>query len=145
MTEADGSATIGQLHHIGIVVPLDTHASLERTLVTALEMEPIDRDDGPLDVRWTWLARPQSPILELLSLLSEQVTAVSEFMARTGGGLHRLSFEIEGIEACRARLHEHGAAAQSLIGACSVSPRCLAETIVADDLVERHRRPRGTA
>jgi methylmalonyl-CoA/ethylmalonyl-CoA epimerase len=108
---SEGSVDPGVLHHIGIVVPAGAQGELAATLAGALDAHRVDGgEDEALDVRWEWLATPGSPILELLSPRSDRSTPVSDFVERTGGGLHHLSFLTDGLDTCRARLVDRGIA-----------------------------------
>ncbi len=108
---SDGSADSRVLHHIGIVVPAPAQGELAATLAAALNAQRVDGgEDEALDVTWQWLATAGSPILELLSPRSDTTTPVSDFIQRTGGGLHHLSFLTDSIESCRALFADRGIA-----------------------------------
>lgn len=100
---------LGGLHHIGIVVPWVSQDALASNLIAALDAKLVNGgEDAALDVRWQWLATPYAPILELLSPRSDASTPITGFIERSGGGIHHLSFQTAGIEACRARFAERG-------------------------------------
>jgi len=87
-----------RLHHVGIVVP-----SLEKAVAGysgAFEFREISIpfDDKMQRVRVSFVRVAEEVFLEFIEP-AEASTPVTQFLSKTGGGLHHLAFEVADIEA----------------------------------------------
>lgn len=99
-----------RLHHIGIVVPAAGDARLVRDLSGWFGGAVVDEgEDEELDVHWTWVGGPGGVLLEVVAPRLSRRTAITRFIARTGGGLHHVSFETSDVGACARLLHDRDA------------------------------------
>jgi hypothetical protein len=103
-------AQVSDLHHIGIVTSAAGHDdvvdNLVRTLGGAVEYEV---EDDPLDVRATWVLVSSCLRFEVVSPRSLQVTPITSFLARTGGGLHHVSLGTTQLRVCKELAMRGGA------------------------------------
>jgi methylmalonyl-CoA/ethylmalonyl-CoA epimerase len=98
------------LHRIGIVTHRSRHdevvTRLATTLAGAVEFEV---EDDPLDVAATWVSISPTLRFEVVSPRSAHDTPVTRFLAKTGGGLHHVSFGTERLSVCKKLLAARGA------------------------------------
>lgn len=100
----------GHVHHIGIVVPKVSYDELVRNLCQWFDGDIVDAgQDEPLDIAWTWVPGPGDILLEAVAPRSSQETAITRFLARTGGGLHHVSFETPELSGCAELMNDRGA------------------------------------
>lgn len=104
------AAELGNLHHIGIVVPTGREDAVVAALARLFAGTVEDAgEDEALDARWTWIRASSGSLLEVVSPLSDTATPLTRFLQRTGGGLHHVSFDAADIGACRATALDRGA------------------------------------
>lgn len=97
-----------RLHHIGLVAPRQSElAEVFRSLglkqATQPEPDPIQK------VVASFIAsdKGEGPYIELLEPLADD-SPVTNFLERTGGGLHHLCFEVDDIDSTVNELVERG-------------------------------------
>ena len=96
---ANGKLTGLRLDHIGIVVRDLEHASLEYqrlhglTQITGRIHEPAHQ----VDILFLRTGHGPLPMIELITPLSDK-SKVSEFLRKTGGGIHHLAYEVSNID-----------------------------------------------
>lgn len=101
---------LGALHHIGIVVTAGEYELLVASLCQWFCGGVVDSgEDDPLDIRWAWVTGPGGLIIEPVAPRSSSETPITRFLARTGGGLHHVSFETHQLGSCSALLEHRGA------------------------------------
>lgn len=97
---------IGRLNHIAIAVPdLARAATLYRSVMGAEVSEPKPQPDHGVTVVFVELPNTK---IELLAPLDE-ASPIAAFLAKTGGGLHHLCYEVADIRAAAAKLMAAGA------------------------------------
>lgn len=97
---------IGRLNHLAIAVAdLAAEAARYRDLLGARVSEP--QDLPAHGVRVVFVELPNTKI-ELLAPLGEG-SPIAAFLARTGGGMHHVCYEVEDIQDARDRLLARGA------------------------------------
>ncbi len=97
---------IGRLNHIAIAVAdLAAEAARYRDVLGATVTEPQDLSAHGVTVVFVELANTK---VELLAPLGEG-SPISAFLAKTGGGMHHVCYEVEDIHAARDRLLASGA------------------------------------
>ncbi len=98
---------IGRLNHVAIAVPdLAAARALYRDTLGATVSEPVDLSEH--GVTTVFVDLPNTKI-ELLGALGTD-SPISGFLKRSpGGGVHHVCYEVEDIEAARARLEAGGA------------------------------------
>jgi hypothetical protein len=100
---------LGKLNHIGIAVPGPRHDAVVKSVVALFAGEVLQSgDDDDLDARWSWVRASSGLVIEVVSPLGVEGTALHRFLARTGGGLHHVSFDAADIGACRTAAHDRG-------------------------------------
>jgi hypothetical protein len=103
-------AQLAELHHIGIVTSGERHRRVVTTILETLGgVQEYEVEDEPLDVTATWVAVAPSLRLEVVSPRSELETPISQFLARTGGGLHHVSLGTQHLGSCKALVTAGGA------------------------------------
>ncbi|QYJ03537.1 VOC family protein [Nocardioides panacisoli] len=103
-------ARLADLHHIGIVVAREHHHAVVTTLMHTLGgVLEFEVDDDPLDVTATWVHVSAALRFEVVSPRSDQETAITRFLDRTGGGLHHVSLGTEQIGSCKELVADAGA------------------------------------
>lgn len=99
-----------ELHHIGIATFRERHdeivADLAQVLGGHVEFEV---EDDPLDVAATWVWVSPTLRWEVMSPRSERETPITRFLAKTGGGLHHVSFGTDQVGRCKELLAARGA------------------------------------
>ncbi len=96
---------IGRLNHIAIaVLDLAAEAARYRDILGASVSEP--RDLPAHGVTVVFVELPNTKI-ELLAPLDES-SPIAAFLARTGGGVHHVCYEVEDVHAARDRLLASG-------------------------------------
>ena len=96
---------IGRLNHVAIVVAdLDAEAARYRDVFGAETSEPHPLPEHGVTV--VFVVLPNSKI-ELMAPL-EASSPVAGFLAKTGGGLHHVCYEVDDIAAARDRLKGAG-------------------------------------
>lgn len=109
MTDDRAAGSLAPLHHIGILTTAERHDDVGGRLLTLFAgTVELEEEDEPLDARATWIRVTSSLILEVVSPRGIRDTPLTKFLARTGGGLHHVSFETSEIGACRALVVERG-------------------------------------
>lgn len=99
-----------RLHHLGIVVPKEGYAALLRGACRWFDSDIVDEgEDDELDIHWAWVNGPGGVLIEAVAPRSGHRTAITRFLARTGGGLHHVSFETTALTSCAGLLHERDA------------------------------------
>jgi methylmalonyl-CoA/ethylmalonyl-CoA epimerase len=97
---------IGRLNHVAIVVPdLAAAAHHYRNLLGAKVSDPQDLPEHGVTIVFVELLNSK---VELLAPLGAQ-SPIAAFLARTGGGMHHLCYEVADILAARDHLKESGA------------------------------------
>ena len=98
---------IGRLNHVAIAVPdLAAARATYRDTLGARVSEPVDLPEH--GVTTVFVDLPNTRI-ELLGMLGES-SPIAGFLERNpGGGIHHVCYEVEDIEAARARLEARGA------------------------------------
>ncbi len=98
---------IGRLNHVAIAVPdLAAASALYRDTLGATVSAPVDLPEH--GVTTVFVDLPNTKI-ELLAELGA-ASPIASFLGRNpGGGIHHVCYEVEDLEAARARLQEHGA------------------------------------
>lgn len=105
-----GSESDEKLHHLGIVVPPEGYDALVRGMCEWFGGEIVDGgEDDELDITWAWVNGPGGVLIEAVAPRSDRRTAITRFVARTGGGLHHVSFETTSVASCARALHERDA------------------------------------
>ena len=98
---------IGRLNHVAIAVP-DLEAAARGYAETLGAEVGAPQDEPEHGVRVVFVSLPNTKI-ELLTPLGDE-SPISGFLARNpAGGIHHLCYEVEDIEAARARLEASGA------------------------------------
>jgi methylmalonyl-CoA/ethylmalonyl-CoA epimerase len=97
-----------KLHHIGLVVPrlselVEVFRSLGLKQATQPEPDPIQK----VTASFITSGKGEETYIELLEPLSDD-SPVTNFLGKTGGGLHHLCFEVEDIDSVVAELVEKG-------------------------------------
>lgn len=97
-----------RLDHIGLVVEnISEFSEILRDLgleqMTHTEVEPIQKVSG----RFVLAGEGQEVYIELLEPLGEE-SPIRNFLAKRGGGLHHLCFEVEDIDKAAKQLVEKG-------------------------------------
>ena len=96
---------IGRLNHLAIAVAdLTSEAARYRDLLGATVTEPQDLPEHGVSV--VFVALPNTKI-ELLAPLGEG-SPIAAFLARTGGGMHHVCYEVDDIHAARGSLLASG-------------------------------------
>lgn len=96
---------IGRLNHVAIaVVDLAAEAARYRDVLGAVVTAP--RDFSEHGVTVVFVELPNTKI-ELLSPLGEN-SPIARFLAKTGGGMHHICYEVEDIYAARQQLLDAG-------------------------------------
>ena len=96
---------IGRLNHLAIAVAdLPSEAARYRDLLGATVTEPQDLPEHGVSV--VFVALPNTKI-ELLAPLGEG-SPIAAFLARTGGGMHHVCYEVDDIHAARDSLLASG-------------------------------------
>ena len=96
---------IGRLNHLAIAVAdLTSEAARYRDLLGATVTEPQDLPEHGVSV--VFVALPNTKI-ELLAPLGEG-SPIAAFLARTGGGMHHVCYEVDDIHAARDSLLASG-------------------------------------
>jgi hypothetical protein len=99
-----------ELHHIGIATYQERHVEVVANLTKALGgVVELEVEDEPLDVTATWVSISPSLRFEVISPRSDLDTAVTRFLAKTGGGLHHVSLGTERIGSCKELVAAGGA------------------------------------
>ena len=98
---------IGRLNHVAIAVSdLAAASALYRDTLGATVSAPVDLPEH--GVTTVFVDLPNTKI-ELLAELGA-ASPIASFLERNpGGGIHHVCYEVEDLEAARARLQEHGA------------------------------------
>lgn len=97
---------IGRLNHLAIAVSdLTAEAARYRDVLGATVTEPRDLPDHGVTVVFVELPNTK---IELLAPLGEK-SPITAFLAKTGGGMHHVCYEVEDIGVARDRLLELGA------------------------------------
>ena len=98
---------IGRLNHVAIAVPdLAAASAMYRDTLGAVVSAPLDLPEH--GVTTVFVELPNTKI-ELLAVLGES-SPIAGFLARNpAGGIHHVCYEVEDIEAARARLEARGA------------------------------------
>lgn len=97
-----------KLDHIGLVVEnISEFSEILRDLgleqMTHTEVEPIQKVSG----RFVLAGEGQEVYIELLEPLGEE-SPIRNFLAKRGGGLHHLCFEVDDIDSAARQLVERG-------------------------------------
>ncbi len=96
---------IGRLNHVAIAVTdLDAETLRYRDILGADVSEPHDLPDHGVTVVFVELPNTK---IELLAPLGEG-SPIAAFLAKTGGGMHHVCYEVEDIHAARDRLLASG-------------------------------------
>jgi methylmalonyl-CoA/ethylmalonyl-CoA epimerase len=97
---------IGRLNHVAIAVPkLSEAAALYANALGAQVSDPLPHPEHGVTVVFVTLANTK---VELLEPLGEQ-SPIAAFLERNpSGGIHHICYEVEDIEAARAKLHSAG-------------------------------------
>lgn len=96
---------IGRLNHVAIaVVDLAAEAARYRDVLGAVVTAPRDLSEHGVTVVFVELPNTK---IELLSPLGEN-SPIARFLARTGGGMHHICYEVEDIYAARRQLLDAG-------------------------------------
>ena len=96
---------IGRLNHLAIAVTdLVAEAARYRDILGASVSEPQDLPAHGVTVVFVELPNTK---IELLAPLGEG-SPIAAFLARTGGGMHHVCFEVDDIHAARERLLASG-------------------------------------
>ena len=98
---------IGRLNHVAIAVPkLSEAAALYANALGAQVSDPLPHPEHGVTVVFVTLPNTK---VELLEPLGEQ-SPIAAFLERNpSGGIHHICYEVEDIEAARAKLHSAGA------------------------------------
>ena len=98
---------IGRLNHVAIAVPkLSEAAALYANALGAQVSDPLPHPEHGVTVVFVTLPNTK---VELLEPLGEQ-SPIAAFLERNpSGGIHHICYEVEDIEAARAKLHGAGA------------------------------------
>ena len=96
---------IGRLNHVAIAVAdLEAEAKRYRDVLGATVSEPQALHEHGVTVVFVELPNTK---VELLAPLGEG-SPIAAFLARTGGGMHHVCFEVDDIHAARERLLASG-------------------------------------
>ena len=96
---------IGRLNHIAIAVSdLEREVARYRDVLGAKVTEPRELADHGVNVAFVDLPNTK---IELLAPLGEG-SPIASFLAKTGGGVHHICYEVEDIRAARERLMAAG-------------------------------------
>ncbi len=96
---------IGRLNHVAIVVAdLDTEAARYRDVLGAVISEPRAMPEHGVAVVFVTLPNTK---IELMAPLGH-ASPVAAFLAKTGGGMHHVCYEVDDIMAARDRLRAAG-------------------------------------
>ena len=96
---------IGRLNHVAIAVSdLRAAAARYRDVLGAAVSEPRDLPEHGVTVVFVELSNTK---IELLAPLDE-ASPIAAFLARTGGGMHHVCYEVEDIIAARDKLVASG-------------------------------------
>ena len=98
---------IGRLNHVAIAVTkLSEAAALYANALGAQVSDPLPHPEHGVTVVFVTLTNTK---VELLEPLGEQ-SPIAAFLERNpSGGIHHICYEVEDIEAARAKLHSAGA------------------------------------
>ena len=97
---------IGQLNHVAIAVAdLDAEVARYRDVLGATVSEPLAMPEHGVTVVFVTLPNTK---VELMAPLGEG-SPVATFLARTGGGMHHVCYEVNDITVARDRLRAAGA------------------------------------
>ena len=97
---------IGRLNHVALVVAdLDAEAARYRDVLGATVSEPRALPEHGVTV--VFVALPNTKV-ELMAPLGD-ASPVAAFLAKTGGGMHHVCYEVDDIAAARERLRKAGA------------------------------------
>ena len=96
---------IGRLNHVAIAVAdLDAEAARYRDVLGAIVSEPRAMAEHGVTVVFVALSNSK---IELMAPLGDR-SPISAFLARTGGGMHHVCYEVDDIATIRDRLRETG-------------------------------------
>lgn len=111
--EAQAPSAPFTLHHIGIVTPPERFDQTVATVLGALGgVIEEEGGDDELDMRGVWI-QAGGIRLEIVTPRSDADGPMTRFLARSGDGLHHVSFETGALETCKQLARESGA---SIIG-----------------------------
>ena len=97
---------IGRLNHVALaVVDLDAEVARYRDLLGADVSEPRAMPEHGVTVVFVTLPNTK---IELMAALGTEAP-IAAFLARTGGGMHHVCYEVDDIAAVRDRLQAGGA------------------------------------
>ena len=97
---------IGRLSHVAIAVAdLDAEVTRYRDVLGATVSEPRAMPEHGVTVVFVTLPNTK---VELVAALG-QGSPIAAFLAKTGGGLHHVCYEVEDVAAARDRLRAAGA------------------------------------
>ena len=94
-----------RLHHVGIVVPSLEKAVAGYSNTFAFHEASIPFDDTVQRVRVSFVRVAGDVFLEFIEPAGPS-TPVTQFLSKTGGGLHHLAFEVENIESAVRELSD---------------------------------------
>ncbi len=96
---------IGRLNHVAIAVAhLDVEVARYRDVLGAVVSEPLAVPEHGVTVAFVTLPNTK---IELIAPLGA-ASPISAFLARTGGGMHHVCYEVDDITAARDRLRTAG-------------------------------------
>jgi methylmalonyl-CoA/ethylmalonyl-CoA epimerase len=110
-TEGAPAQSLFSLHHIGILSVRERYDDVVAAVVDCLG--GIVEDEGgdeELDIQGSWIRVGSGTRLEVFAPRGRIESPITRYLARSGGGLHHVSFETAEIGACKALAVAGGAA-----------------------------------